>query len=73
MQQYKVKNASGHIPMIEHKEYQIYGGNHLIFIYLAKADSRISNTLLNTSEDPDFDQRVKGAIGWYLAKLMTQC
>ena len=45
----------------------------MIFVYLAKAEASIGNTLLNTGSDPEGEQRIKAAIGWYLAKVMNPC
>ena len=73
MEEYKKKNPSGHLPMLEHRDFQVYGGNHLIFVYLAKAEPTIGNTLLNTGNDPELEHNIKAAIGWYLAKVMNPC
>ena len=59
--------------MLEHRDFQVYGGNHLIFVYLAKAEPTIGNTLLNTGNDPELEHNIKAAIGWYLAKVMNPC
>ena len=37
MDEYKKVNPAGHIPMLEHRDFKVYGGNHLIFVYLCHA------------------------------------
>ena len=62
-------NPTGHIPMIEEGPYKVLGGNHLVYIYLCKSKSSIASKLMPT----EVEQKVKGVIGWNIAKMMTPC
>ena len=37
LEAFKKKSITGHIPMIEEGKYQVLGGNHMIYIYLARS------------------------------------
>ena len=59
-------NPTGHIPMIEEGQYKILGGNHIVFVYLAKNSQQVSEKLVQ----PELEQKIKGVIGWHMAKMM---
>lgn len=67
---FKKKSITGHIPMIEEGKYQVLGGNHMIYIYLARSkQDSIGTTLL-----PDeLEKNIKGIIGWHQARMMIPC
>lgn len=52
--------------MIEEGQYKILGGNHIVFIYLAKTSQQVSEKLVQ----PELEQKIKGVIGWHMAKMM---
>ena len=62
-------NPTGHIPMLEEGPYKVMGGNHLVYIYLCKSKTSIASKLMPT----ELEQKVKGVIGWNIAKMMTPC
>ena len=39
-------NPTGHIPMIQHNQFKVLGGNHIIYVYLCKSNSVISAALM---------------------------
>ena len=53
--------------MIEEGQYKIMGGNHILYLWLAKSKKNIGDRLLPA----DLEQSVKGLLGWYNAKLAT--
>ena len=64
---YLAINPTGHIPMIEEGMYKVLGGNHIIFVYLCKSKSNIAQRLMPT----EHEQKIKGILGWYQAKMST--
>ena len=60
-------NPTGHIPMLEEGMFKVLGGNHVIYIYLAKSKSKISELLMPA----EMEQKVKAIIGWHQAKMAT--
>lgn len=52
--------------MIEEGQFKILGGNHIIFVYLAKNSPQVGQKLVH----PELDQKIKGVIGWHQAKMM---
>ena len=66
---YLTINPTGHIPMLEEGPYKVLGGNHLVYIYLCKSKTAIASKMMPT----ELEQKVKGVIGWNIAKMMTPC
>jgi len=60
-------NPTGHIPMIEEGHFKVLGGNHIILIFLCKSKTIIGEKLMPSSDE----QKVKGILGWYQAKMST--
>ena len=55
--------------MLEEGPYKVLGGNHLVYIYLCKSKSAIASKMMPT----ELEHKVKGVIGWNIAKMMTPC
>lgn len=51
--------------MIEEGPYKVFGGNHIIFIYVCKSKSNVGQKLL----PKELEQKIKGVLGWYFAKM----
>ena len=47
-ERYLAINPTGHIPMIEDGTYRVFGGNHIIFVYICKSKTTIGSKLLPT-------------------------
>merc|ERR1719446_1295748 len=60
-------NPTGHIPMVEEGQFKILGGNHIIFVYLAKNSGMVGQKLFPT----EMEQKIKAVIGWHQAKMMV--
>ena len=64
---YLLINPTGHVPMIQDGQFKVLGGNHIIFVYLAKSKSVIQQQLMPS----DNEQAIKSVIGWYNSKMAT--
>jgi glutathione S-transferase len=62
-------NPTGHIPLIEDGPYKVLGGNHLVYVYICKSKAPVASKLM----PPELEGKIKGVIGWNIAKMMTPC
>jgi len=62
-------NPTGHIPLIEDGPYKVLGGNHLVYVYICKSKSQVGSKLM----PQELEGKIKGVIGWNIAKMMTPC
>ena len=55
--------------MIEEGPYKVLGGNHLVYVFLCKSKAPVASKLMPA----ELESKIKGVIGWNIAKMMTPC